>query len=93
MTNHLELLGLKVKDVVSGAEGVIDSVCYDLYGCVQVSLRPAVTKDGELKPGHWMDISRIKILSKTPVMKVPGLGYFTQDAPKMPGPAEKAPRP
>jgi hypothetical protein len=29
---HIELLGLKAKDRITGFSGVIDSVCFDLFG-------------------------------------------------------------
>lgn len=39
---HIELLGLSAKDKVTGFKGVIDSVTFDLYGCIQASLRPPI---------------------------------------------------
>lgn len=71
---HLELLGLKAKCKVTGYEGVIESLSYDLYGCVQAALRPpAHSKDGETKlgDGRWFDVKRVEILDRTPVMGVP----------------------
>ena len=47
---HLDLLGLKVKDRVSDFEGVVISISFDLYGCVQADVRPFTTdKDGLVK--------------------------------------------
>lgn len=70
--DHLSLLGLKVKDQISGAEGVVDSICFDLYGCVQASVRPAFDKKKNAHPpGHWYDVKRLKILDKKPVMSPP----------------------
>ena len=38
--NELKLLGLKVKDKVTGFTGIITSVSFDLYGCIQVIITP-----------------------------------------------------
>jgi len=51
MTNvkkHLSLLGLKVKDKVTGYTGVVASIGFDLYGCVQAIVNPGMDKDGKL---------------------------------------------
>ena len=37
---HLDLLGHKVKDKVSGFQGVVISMSFDLYGCIQADVRP-----------------------------------------------------
>jgi hypothetical protein len=74
MKRHLALLGLKVRDVVSGFEGVAESVCFDLYGCVQAVVRPEIGKDAkinEFPDGRYFDVKRLKALSDTPVMAVP----------------------
>ncbi len=68
---HIELLGLKVKDEVSGFEGVVSTISFDLYGCIQVVITPPVNKDGEIKEGQWFDVSRLKILNNIPVIPVP----------------------
>ena len=82
MREHLKLLGLKVRDGVTGVEGVVTSVCFDLYGCVQVAVQPRGTKDGKLEDGRWFDEKRIKVLDKKPVMDVPTFDVI-------PGPAVK----
>jgi hypothetical protein len=38
MQKHLSLLGHRVKDRISGSTGVVDSICFDLYGCVQATI-------------------------------------------------------
>lgn len=68
---HLSLLGHKATDCVTGVEGIVDSICFDLYGCVQASLNVGVDKDGKRKEGFWFDIKRLKVVSTKPVMKVP----------------------
>jgi hypothetical protein len=86
---HLKMLGLKVKDRVSGVEGVICSVSFDLYGCVQACLNRGMDKDGKPHDLYWYDIARLAVLSNTPVMDRPDfLGDNKQAAGKQ-GPAEK----
>lgn len=85
---HLSILGHKVKDQVTQFEGVAASVCFDLYGCIQVALNPGMGKDGKLQDCVWFDINRLVVLSKKPVMEVPNFDYGpVADGAK--GPAEK----
>lgn len=71
MNEHLKLLGFRVLDVVTGAEGVVESICFDLYGCVQAIVRPKVDEKGILQEGRWFDMKRLKAVSDAPVMPVP----------------------
>ena len=75
---HLDLLGLKVKDKVTGFCGVIDSISFDLYGCVQASVRPPINEKEELPDGRWFDVNRLSIKSKKPVMNIPNFTYGPQ---------------
>lgn len=71
MLEVLNMLGYKGKDKVTGQTGVITSICFDLYGCVQAVLNPGKNKDGKLGECHWFDVDRITLTSKKPVMKQP----------------------
>jgi hypothetical protein len=77
---HLEKLGLKAKDVVTGYSGVITTISFDLYGCVQCIITPPIDEDGEIKHGNWFDITRVKILDNNPVMQQPDFdkGYVAE---------------
>lgn len=68
---HIGLLGLKVRDKVTGFEGVVTTVGFELYGCVQAIVHPGLDKDGKTRDSIWFDVSRLTILSDTPVMDVP----------------------
>lgn len=71
---HFNLLGFVCRDVVTGFEGVADSLSFDLYGCIQISLIPRLrkaSKPGEYPDGRWFDVGRLKKVSKKPVMVVP----------------------
>ncbi len=37
---HLCKLGLKAEDMVTGFKGVVSTVSFDLYGCIQAVLTP-----------------------------------------------------
>ena len=86
---HLDLLGLKARDKVTGFSGVIESIAFDLYGCVQADVRPPLDKDGNIVHGRWMDINRLKITTTKPVMDVPNFDYGIQAEGKQ-GAADKS---
>ena len=74
----MEKIGLKVKDRISGFKGVIISISFDLYGCIQATVQPGLSKeDGKIKyqDGRWFDINRLEITSKKPVMEVPEFSF------------------
>lgn len=86
----IDLLGLKAKDTVTGFEGVISSVAFDLYGCVQVVITPNKGSDGKLGDSHYFDVNRVNILSKKPVMAVPDFKAIARKPKEFShGPAEK----
>lgn len=68
---HLAKLGFKVKDKVTGIEGVITAVSFDLYGCVQTIVDRGLDKDGKKHESCWFDINRLELISKKPVMAIP----------------------
>ncbi|MCI0532384.1 MAG: hypothetical protein L0Y74_10650 [candidate division Zixibacteria bacterium] len=68
---HLGLLGLEAQDKVTGAKGVITSISFDLFGCIQAVLTPKIEKGGEVKSGNWMDVPRLEIKKRKAVMPLP----------------------
>jgi hypothetical protein len=73
INDSIELLGKKAKDKITGAIGIITSICFDLYGCIQVIISPQKIneKGEEIKPIGWIDINRIKIINNTRIMNYP----------------------
>lgn len=71
ITTHLELLGKKVRDRVTKTTGVVTSISFDLFGCIQAILNPGMDKDGKQRDSLWMDVSRLEVLDKKPVMTPP----------------------
>ena len=81
----LDLLGKRATDVVTGFEGVITSISFDLYGCVMVIISPQAGENGKMEPSKWFDKNRIRIKHACdPVMTRPD---FEKQEP--PGPEEK----
>lgn len=71
---ELNLLGLKVRDKVTGYTGIVTSITYDLYGCIQALVhKPCKDMSKQLSDCFWLDTNRLEIISKTPVMKSPHL--------------------
>jgi hypothetical protein len=77
-------LGQKVKDVVTGFEGIITGRAQYIYGCDQYCVVPKA-RDGKTAEGQWFDEGRIKII---------GRGIFPEEvmADKPGGPQRDAPR-
>ena len=68
---HINKLGSKAEDLVTGFAGVITLVSFDLYGCVQMVLTPKVDKSGKTIDGRWFDVTRLKMKSKNALLSVP----------------------
>ena len=78
--HHIELLGYPAEDKITGFKGVIDSICFDLYGCVQACVRPKADKDGGVPDGAWFDVTRLKISAGKRIVDMPDfyLGYVAE---------------
>jgi ribosomal protein S6E (S10) len=72
---HMALLGLRVKDKVTGVTGVVAGINFDLYGCIQANVTPGMDKDGKPKEPGWYDVARLQVLDKKPVMDPPNYEY------------------
>ena len=63
-------LGFKGVDRISGYRGVIESVSFDIYGCVQYLLRREVKdNDPNTDVAAWYDEKRIRVTGKQRVIK------------------------
>jgi hypothetical protein len=71
ISNLCELLGMTVKDKVTGLEGIVTSVSIDLYGCRQVIVHPGLKEDGTLHDTQWYDVNRLDVIDDVRVMKCP----------------------
>lgn len=77
---HLALLGLPVQDRVTKFKGVVTSINFDLYGCIQALVTPYANKEGNIPDSRWLDVTRLKILKIKPVMDLPNFvaGYVAE---------------
>lgn len=90
LKKHLDLLGMRVQDSVTGLKGVVTSIGFDLYGCVQAIVHPGTDKDGKLADSLWFDVQRLKVLDKKPVMPRPTFEWTDEVIAKgLKGPAER----
>ena len=72
---HINLLGLKAEDKVTGFAGVITSISFDLYGCIQALVRPPINKEGQMQGSVWFDVNRLGIKNKKLVMEPPNFDF------------------
>lgn len=77
-------LGQKVRDKVTGFEGVAISRVEYLNGCIQFCVKPRVDKDGKDQDGQYVDEAQLE------VVKEPKAAVKKSDTG---GPSANAPRP
>lgn len=54
-------LGDKVRDVVSGLEGIATARCLYLNGCDHIGIQPPA-KDGKIPPIQWVDVPQVEVV-------------------------------
>lgn len=90
LKKHVDMLGLRVRDKVTGFTGIVESIGFDLYGCVQAIVKPVADEKGDVKDGRWHDIQRLVVVDEQRVMPVPSFDHFaTLEGVHQKGPAEK----
>lgn len=56
-------LGDRVREMISGFEGVVTGLCQYLTGCEQALVNPGkIKEDGELVKNNWFDVDRLQLL-------------------------------
>jgi hypothetical protein len=75
LKKHLDLLGCHVEDRVTRFTGVVASVTFDLYGCIQAIVNPGVGADGKIGEQQWFDVNRLEVLPLPPVMDRPDFDW------------------
>lgn len=94
---HIDLLGKTARDRITDFRGVVSSISFDLYGCVQVALSPPVDKEGKLVDGRWFDVHRLEVVDENRKMPLPAFStelakFGNTPAEHQHGPAEKPAR-
>lgn len=51
--------GDRVKDPITGFEGIVTSIQEHLHGCRHVCIKPETLHDGKPIDGHWFDEPRV----------------------------------
>src|SRR3990172_455741 len=64
LKKQLDLLGYQAEDRVTAIKGIITSISFDLYGCIQILLNPCIDKEGKLRDLVWLDVNGVKVLSE-----------------------------
>jgi hypothetical protein len=62
-------LGMKAKDIVTGYEGIVISICAYISGCDRVSLQ-APMQDGKIPEGHTFDVTQLQITDTKRILEV-----------------------
>jgi hypothetical protein len=75
ISKHIGMLGLRVKDSVTGMEGVVTSISFDLYGCVQAIVHPGIAENGTMRDPLWFDVARLRVTDSNPVMECPNFDH------------------
>lgn len=71
LKKHLDLLGMRVEDRVTGLSGIVTTIAFDLYGCIQAIVHPGQNKEGALADPLWFDVARLRVTGGEPVMPRP----------------------
>ena len=86
----VDFLGKQVKDKISGRKGIVTSVCFDLYGCIQVVINEQrKDKDDKEITFGWIDINRIEIIKNKKIMNCPNYNNKYSSLVDVGGPADK----
>lgn len=77
------MLGKKLKDKITGFEGIAVAHCKYLTGCDQYGLQPPL-RDGKIEPSQWFDEGRLEVVGE-------GVTAESVAGPKNGGPNRDAP--
>lgn len=78
------MLGLTVRDRITGFQGVVTGFVEYLTGCNQALVLPPIAADGAFRDSVWFDAQRLE--------QVPGTSRVTLDNGSTPGFDRPAPR-
>ena len=55
-------LGSKVRDIVTGFEGIATARIRYLNGCIQYCVEPEVDKEGKMPKHHYIDFGQLEVV-------------------------------
>lgn len=82
-------LGSKVRDRVTGFEGIAVARAIHLYMCDRYTVQPEVDKEGKMKDGLWIDGLALDVIAPPSALVKESL---PEPQAKVGGPMEKAER-
>ncbi len=62
-------LGSKVRDTMTGLEGIAVVRAIWLWGCIRIGLQPYETRDGKPVEESWFDESRLEVIKGKTIKK------------------------
>jgi len=74
-------LGFKVRDIVSGIEGIVTARVEYLNGCVQYCVNSKVDKDGNMPKSHYIDDGQLEIVDEGVSVRQSKTGGSMPDTP------------
>jgi ActR/RegA family two-component response regulator len=74
-------LGNRVKDIVTGFEGIATARLEYLNGCVQYCVKPT-SKDNAMPEGQYIDIQQLEVVDSGIAVKKKDTGGIMPDSPK-----------
>ena len=75
-------LGNKVRDKVTGYEGVATARVEYLNGCVQFCVKPRVGSDGKMPDHEYIDVQQLEVVSQGETITPSKTGGPQRDCPK-----------
>lgn len=57
-------LGDRVKDGITGFEGIAVSITAHITGCDTIGVRPEKLHDGKIIDCHWFDVNRLEVIKE-----------------------------
>lgn len=75
-------LGNKVRDKVTGYEGVATARVEYLNGCVQYCVKPKVGSDGKMPDPEYIDVQQLEVVSEGATVEASKTGGTQRDCPK-----------
>lgn len=85
-------LGNRVRDLVTGFEGIATARTEYLYGCVHITITPRVGADGKQPDSGWFDEQRGEVIEDTPAPMAKAYSATSGGPQEPPRPANQPPR-
>lgn len=57
-------LGMRVRDIITGFEGIAVAMVVYLTGCTQFGVAPTVVSEGKILDTHYFDVTRLEYVDE-----------------------------